>query len=198
MARQSLAGNGQLPRQHDADAERANARGYRADDRKFAGPVEIGRRKDERRAPAALLAADARIEVAPDQVTRLRHVGHRAHSTISRPLSPPQSKASRIASDVTPCKSSASRQRGRVGEMTMRTPPVSTSTGAPAHKPARLALCFGRRNPSLFLDAVMPLSFMPPKGTMPIKSPGDYPRRTYSSLTSGDPADAPELSSRWT
>src|ERR1051325_6730027 len=114
MAGQDLARYRQPGGQHDATAERPDPRGDRADDRELRRPIEFAWRDDERRAQTALLATDPRIEIGAQQIASLGKVEH-VYSTISRPLSGPQSKASRIASGVTPSNRSASAQRRRAG-----------------------------------------------------------------------------------
>src|SRR5580704_17350267 len=101
VAGQDFPGNRQPRRQDDAGAEWANARRNRADDREFGHLAELGSGHDQRGAAAALLPTDARIKVSPDQVAGFGRVWH-SHSTLSRPLSGPQSNASRIASGVIP------------------------------------------------------------------------------------------------
>src|SRR5207237_5734739 len=111
--------------------------------------------------------------------------------TISRPLSDPQSNASRIARGVIPFNRSARTYRGRAGEIMIRSPSASTSTRAPSRRPARSAISLGMRRPRLLpqratctciglsvsiwdirrisdirrqASGPMPFSFMPPKG----------------------------------
>src|SRR4030088_3233113 len=59
---QDLPGNGQSWRQHDAGAERANARRNRTDEGKLGRPSESRGESHQGGAPAALFAADAGIE----------------------------------------------------------------------------------------------------------------------------------------
>src|SRR5947209_228986 len=76
MTGQDLSRNGQPGRQHHAHTEGANARRDWAYDREFGSPAEFAGGDHERRAPAALFAADAGIEVGPDQIPGFGQVGH--------------------------------------------------------------------------------------------------------------------------
>src|SRR5258707_13102436 len=85
MAGQNLAGNRQPRRQRHAHARGPDARGYRAHDREFGCLTEFTGRDAQCRAMTALLAADSRIEIGPDQVAGFGRVGHAA---IPRPRGP--------------------------------------------------------------------------------------------------------------
>jgi len=108
VARENFTRHRQSFRQDHAGREGPDPGGHRTNNEKAARHPERPGRNDNRRTATALFTARARIEVDPYEMTFFRFVGSVRHSTISRPMSGPQSKASLIASGVMPARRSSS------------------------------------------------------------------------------------------